>query len=125
MFIKRLPRFEYHAPASIPEALELLSRYGSDAKLLAGGTDLILAMKKRSVPLSHLINLKTIPGLYGIEADGEGVTIGPLTTIAEIERSSVIRETYWWKYRERCSFGGHGPAPHGPLGPSPDYRAGW
>jgi len=94
MFIKTLPRFEYHAPASIPEALELLSHYGSDAKLLAGGTDLILAMKKRSVTLSHLINLKTIPGLSGIEADGEGVTIGPLTTIAEIERSSVIRETY-------------------------------
>ncbi|MDD5205308.1 MAG: xanthine dehydrogenase family protein subunit M [Desulfobacterales bacterium] len=94
MFIKRLPRFEYHAPGSVPEALELLSRYGSDAKLLAGGTDLVLAMKKRNVTPAHMINLKTIPGLSGIEADGEGVTIGALTTIAEIERSSVIRETY-------------------------------
>jgi len=89
MFIKTLPRFEYHAPASIPEALELLSNYGSDAKLLAGGTDLILAMKKRSMTLSHLINLKTIPGLSGIEADGQGITIGPLTTIAEIEHSPL------------------------------------
>lgn len=94
MFIKRLPRFEYHAPASVPEALELLSRYGSDAKLLAGGTDLLLAMKKRSVTPSHLINLKTIPDLSGIRADREGVTIGPLTTIAEIERSAVIRQSY-------------------------------
>ena len=94
MFIKRLPRFEYHTPASIPEALELLSRYGREAKLLAGGTDLLLAMKKRSVTPAHLINLKTIPGLSGIRADGEGVTIGSLTTMAEIERSVVIRESY-------------------------------
>jgi aerobic carbon-monoxide dehydrogenase medium subunit len=94
MFIKRLPRFEYHAPTSVPEALELLSRYGSDAKLLAGGTDLLLAMKKRSATPSHLINLKTIPGLSGIKTDKEGVTIGPLTTIADIERSAVIRDGY-------------------------------
>jgi carbon-monoxide dehydrogenase medium subunit len=94
MFIKRLPQFEYHTPGSVPEALELLSRYGSDAKLLAGGTDLVLAMKKRNITPRHLINLKTIPGLSGIRADAEGITIGALTTIAEIERSSVIRETY-------------------------------
>lgn len=94
MFIKRLPRFTYHTPASVPEALELLSRYGSDAKVLAGGTDLLLAMKKRDAAPPHLINLKTIPGLSDIRADAEGVTIGPLTTMAEIERSSVIKETY-------------------------------
>ncbi|MEW6664528.1 MAG: xanthine dehydrogenase family protein subunit M [Thermodesulfobacteriota bacterium] len=94
MFIRRLPRFEYHAPASVPEALELLSRYGSDVKLLAGGTDLLVAMKKRTATPSHLVNLKTIPGLSGIQTDREGVTIGPLTTIAEIERSAVIRDSY-------------------------------
>ena len=94
MFIKRLPRFEYHTPASIQEALKLLSTYGKDAKVFAGGTDLILAMKKRSVTPSHMINLKTIPGLSGITADATGVTIGALTTIAEIERSAVIKDVY-------------------------------
>ena len=94
MFIRRLPPFDYHTPASLPEALKLLSTHGKDAKLLAGGTDLILAMKKHTVAPAHLINLKTIPGLSGITADSGGVTIGALTTMAEIERSAIIKETY-------------------------------
>jgi len=47
MFIRRLPRFEYHAPATIAEALKLMTRYGSKASVLAGGTDLLVAMKNR------------------------------------------------------------------------------
>ena len=69
MFVRRLPRLDYHAPTSLPEAVMLLSAHGKDAKLLAGGTDLVLSMKKRTVSLSHLINLKTIPALSGIRAD--------------------------------------------------------
>ncbi len=94
MFIRRLPKFDYHTPTSLPEAAKLLSVHGKDAKLLAGGTDLILAMKKRSITPAHLINLKLIPGLSGIKSDGAGLTIGALTTMAEIERSAVIKETY-------------------------------
>jgi len=94
MFIRRLPKFSYHTPAAISEALELLSAHGRDAKLLAGGTDLLLAMKKRASVPSHLINLKTIPGLSGIRADAKGITIGALTTIAEIERSALVQEAY-------------------------------
>ena len=94
MFIRRLPKFDYHAPTSLPEAVKLLSAHGKDAKLLSGGTDLILAMKQKTVAPAHLINLKTIPGLSGIGADSGGLTIGALTTMAEIERSAIIRETY-------------------------------
>ncbi len=94
MFIRRLPKFEYHAPASLPEALDLLGAFGGSAKLLAGGTDLLLAMKKRTAAPSHLINLKGIEGLSGIKVDAQGLTIGALTTIAEILRSEVIREVY-------------------------------
>ena len=94
MFIRRLPKLNYHTPATVPEALELLSALGGDAKLLAGGTVLLLAMKKRETVPRHLINLKTIPGLSGIRADAGGLTIGPLTTIAAIERSDLVRETY-------------------------------
>ena len=94
MFLRRLPKFDYHVPTSLPEAVKLLSAHGKDAKLLAGGTDLILSMKKRAVSPAHLINLKMIPGLSGIASDGTDLTIGPLTTMAEIERSAIIRETY-------------------------------
>jgi carbon-monoxide dehydrogenase medium subunit len=94
MFVRRLPKFDYHTPASLPEAVKLLSAHGKDAKLLAGGTDLILAMKQHTVAPGHLINLKTIPGLSGIKADAKGLSIGALTTMAEIEGSTIIKETY-------------------------------
>jgi carbon-monoxide dehydrogenase medium subunit len=94
MFIRRLPKFDYHAPASLSEALDLLVSYGDDAKLLAGGTDLLLAMKKRTTTPAHVINLKTIPGLSGISGDAKGLTIGALTTMADIKRSALVRETY-------------------------------
>ena len=94
MFIRRLPKFDYHAPASLPEALELLASHGPGAKLLAGGTDLLLAMKKRTVSPSQLINLKAVPGLSGIRADAKGLSIGALTTIAEIEGSLEVKKLY-------------------------------
>jgi CO/xanthine dehydrogenase FAD-binding subunit len=94
MFIRRLPKFEYHTPASLPAALDLLNSYGSNAKLLAGGTDLLLAMKRRTTAPPHLINLKGIKDLSGIRVDSTGLTIGALTTIAEICRSEIVRESY-------------------------------
>jgi CO/xanthine dehydrogenase FAD-binding subunit len=94
MFIKRLPRFEYHAPVSLPEALELLSQWGEKAKVFAGGTDLLVSMKKREVTPEHLINLKGISELKGISDEKEGLKIGPLVTLDEIERSKVIKEKY-------------------------------
>ena len=94
MFIKRLPRFEYHAPASLPEALELLSRWGEKAKVFAGGTDLLVSMKKREVLPNHLINLKGISELKGVSDEKEGLKIGPLVTLGEIERSKTVKEKY-------------------------------
>jgi carbon-monoxide dehydrogenase medium subunit len=92
MFIKRLPRFEYHTPATVADALELMAKYGNKASVFAGGTDLFVSMKKREKVPEHLINLKGIPGLKGIRFDEkEGITIGALTTIAELERSTLVR----------------------------------
>lgn len=102
MFVRRLPKFDYHTPASLPEAVKLLSTHGTDAKLLAGSTDLILAMKQHTVTPSHLINLKTIPGLSGIKADAKGLSIGALTTMAEIEGSTIIKETYTPLWEAAC-----------------------
>jgi carbon-monoxide dehydrogenase medium subunit len=94
MFIKRLPKFEYHAPASLPEALELLSRWGEKAKVFAGGTDLLVSMKKREVLPEHLINLKGISELKGVSDEKEGLKIGALVTLGEIERSKTVKEKY-------------------------------
>jgi carbon-monoxide dehydrogenase medium subunit len=95
MFIKRLPTFEYHAPATIEEALDLITHYGDNGRFMAGGTDLLLAMKKREITPEHLVALSGITALKGITFDKKkGLTIGALTTLAEIERSDIIKRQF-------------------------------
>jgi len=84
--------FEYHAPASVAEAVKLLDNYGSEAKVLAGGTDLIVKMKDGSVRPKHVVNLKWIPGLSGIRERRDGVWIGALTKLRDIERSELVQK---------------------------------
>ena len=64
-YVKRLPRFEYLAPKTINEAIGLLSRHGKEAKPIAGGTDILLKMKRREEVPQYVIGLKNIPGLTG------------------------------------------------------------
>jgi carbon-monoxide dehydrogenase medium subunit len=92
MFIRRLPRFDFHAPASLPEALDLMAQHGSGARFMAGGTDLLLAMKKREIAPGHVVSLANIPSLKGIGQEGGMLRIGALTTLGEIERSPLVKE---------------------------------
>jgi len=95
MFIRRLPTFEYHAPSTVAEALDQLSQYGDKVKVMAGGTDLLVSMKKRETMPEHLINLKEIEALKGITYDEvKGIKIGALTTIGDVEREEVVREKF-------------------------------
>ena len=95
MFIKRLPKFECHAPGTMAEALEQLAEYGERGAVLAGGTDLLVSMKKREKVPAHLINLKGIEDLKGIDNDGvAGIKIGGLTTLGELERSKIVKENF-------------------------------
>jgi carbon-monoxide dehydrogenase medium subunit len=94
MFIKRLPRFEYHAPTSLPEALDLLAKYDGKGAVLAGGTDLLVSMKKREALPEHLISLKGIAELKGIHDEKEGMKIGAFVTLGEIEHSKSIQDKF-------------------------------
>jgi CO/xanthine dehydrogenase FAD-binding subunit len=85
-----LPEFEYHAPGSVEEAVRLLRELGPDALPLAGGTDLLVKMKQRAVAPTHVVNLKGISGLAGIEEGPEGIRIGALTRLRELERSGLV-----------------------------------
>jgi carbon-monoxide dehydrogenase medium subunit len=87
-----LPRFEIHQPETLEEASDLLREYGEDAAAYAGGTELLLAMKQGSLRYCHLVDLKTICGLNGIDvADGQ-IKIGALTTHLTLERSPLVRK---------------------------------
>ena len=84
--------FGYHAARSVEEALDLLAKYGEDAKLLAGGHSLIPAMKLRLASPRYLIDLGSIPGLSGVHVDGNTLTIGALTVHADVASSDLVRK---------------------------------
>jgi len=84
--------FEYHRPASVDEALQLLQRL-PDAKLLAGGHSLLPMMKLRVVSPPHLIDLSRLQELRGIREEPGRIVIGAVTTHWEIEASPVVRAT--------------------------------
>jgi len=84
--------FEYHAPGSLDEAVGLLEKYGEEAQILAGGTDLIPHMKQRKAEPKHVVNIKRIPGLACVEETPEGIKIGALTKLRAVELSPLIRE---------------------------------
>src|ERR1051325_4353594 len=82
---------EYFEPRSVSEALSVLAKHGAEAKIIAGGTDVMVDIKFKEEP-GGLVNIKKIPGLSGISENGAGVRIGPLTTIRDIETNALIRE---------------------------------
>lgn len=82
--------FEYHAPASVSEALALLSQ-NADAKILAGGHSLLPLMKLRLAQPAALIDIGNIADLRGIHDMGDSIVIGALTTHHEIEHSILLR----------------------------------
>ena len=113
----RLPNFDYHAPLSLSEALGWLSEHKTEGiRILAGGTDLLVDLRSKIIPDSHrprcqqhraggrsasvdqypemicLMSITQIDELRGISLAGRRLHIGALTTIAELERSPVVRE---------------------------------
>lgn len=86
--------FDYHAPASLPEGLALLQRYGDKAKVLSGGQSLLPLLKLRLGQIAHLVDIGRIPGLEYIKEEGGFLKIGGATREASLERSDLIRSKY-------------------------------
>jgi carbon-monoxide dehydrogenase medium subunit len=82
--------FQYHAPKTLEETVELLSRYGGEARILAGGTDLLVKIKQRLTEPRHLISLRNLEELRGIREVEGGLLIGASTRLREIEKSILI-----------------------------------
>jgi CO/xanthine dehydrogenase FAD-binding subunit len=88
-----LPKFDYHSPTTIDEACSLLSHYGAKAKVLAGGTDLLVNMKKKLLSPNQVISLNKIEGLgEATSQNGTDLSIGPLATAAYLAGSQLIQD---------------------------------
>ena len=87
------PVFDYVAPGSLDEALELLAEHGDDAKILAGGQSLIPLMNFRLAQPALLVDLNGLHELAGVRVDGEGrLRIGGMTRQRTLEREPLVAE---------------------------------
>lgn len=87
-----LRRFRLEEPQSVAEVSELLGRFGDSAKVYAGGTELLLAMKEGLVRYERLINVKGLKELSEIAIDNGTIRIGALCTHRQLETSSVLQQ---------------------------------
>jgi len=88
-----MKKFDYFKPKTLKEALTLFAKYGEKAKWIAGGTDVIVMIKQRTMAPDVLISLRGIPGLDQIKFNGS-LSIGPMVTHRAIEKSEIIRKNF-------------------------------
>jgi len=89
----RLPRFEYSEPGTLEEACSLLAQ--ADTKVLAGGTELLVKLKQKTITPRALVNIKSIPHLDRIEeTEDGGLSIGPAATLHAVATSPLIRDRF-------------------------------
>ncbi|MDT7894470.1 MAG: xanthine dehydrogenase family protein subunit M [Armatimonadota bacterium] len=87
--------FEYVKPATVADAVGELGRSWADAKILAGGIDLLGELKEGIIAPQRIVNIKGISGLRYIRfSEKEGLRLGALVTLEEIETHQVIRQRY-------------------------------
>src|SRR6201990_837910 len=85
--------FSYHRPASVADAVKLLSTLGEEARPLAGGHSLVPMMKLRLATPDHLVDLHGIDALKGIRREGASIVIGAMTTQHELLSSGEITQS--------------------------------
>lgn len=84
----------YYNARTLDEALSLLEGYGEEAKIIAGGIDLVGLMKSKVISPRVLVNIKGIQSMNDISEKMGGVDIGALTVLHDIERSALIKRNY-------------------------------
>jgi carbon-monoxide dehydrogenase medium subunit len=87
-------KFEYFAPATLPEVFALLQRYPGEAKILAGGQSLIPLMKLRLANPGYLVDLRKLPGLNLLQEEDGHLVIGAMVREAALESSAMIQRRY-------------------------------
>lgn len=90
-----LPEFEYHAPDSLAEVCQLLSQFGPKAKLISGGTDLLVKMKNELLAPEVLVSIRNLEQLKKIEyVSGKGVVIGARAKHNDLVFSELLQKKY-------------------------------
>jgi len=90
-----LPKFDYFAPQTLQETFELLEKHGKDAKLLAGGTDLIVSLRAREQRPKSVIDIKGVKALHELSFDEKrGLTVGAAVNLNKLIHYDAVSKNY-------------------------------
>jgi aerobic carbon-monoxide dehydrogenase medium subunit len=104
--MKRTEPFDFYQPATLREASRLVKENGPGGRFLAGGTDLVIAMKEKGLVPKYIVDLKHVPGLSGLREHSDGsITLGALTTMYEIETSPLIKKKFHFLAQSAAEVG--------------------
>src|SRR3954469_11103876 len=89
-----LSEFRLFRPRNLPEVWGHLHDHAGNTRVLAGGTDLLPSMRQKLFEPEHVLDLRRIKELKGIRETEQGIEIGTLTTLREIEHSPILKNNY-------------------------------
>ncbi|MBL7213400.1 MAG: FAD binding domain-containing protein [Desulfobacteraceae bacterium] len=101
-----MQNYQFHGPRTVGEALNILSERGDGCRIIAGGTDLIPALRNEDILPDSVLNILEIDELTGISEEGDTIRIGPTTTFTEIIQSQVIKRSLPLLVEAASSVGG-------------------
>jgi carbon-monoxide dehydrogenase medium subunit len=104
--MKRTEPFDFYQPTTLQEASRLLREKGPGGRFLAGGTDLVIAMKEKGLLPNYIVDLKRVPAISGIRQNPDGsISLGALTTMYEIEISPLIKKKFHFLAQSAAEVG--------------------
>jgi CO/xanthine dehydrogenase FAD-binding subunit len=104
--MKRTEPFDFYQPTTLQEASRLFKEKGPGGRFLAGGTDLVIAMKEKGLLPNYVVDLKRVPGISGIRENPDGsISLGALTTMYEIETSPLINKKFHFLAQSAAEVG--------------------
>ena len=89
-----LPKFDFHRPTSIAETCAILDEYGDAANLVAGGTDVLVNLRRKRIAPSHLVGIDKVSELDGFQTGKAEVTVGSLVTAAGLADNRTLRRQF-------------------------------
>jgi aerobic carbon-monoxide dehydrogenase medium subunit len=82
---------QYLVPKTLPQTLTILSEYGGRARVISGGTDVLVDLRRRNYDVEALVDITRIPEMNNIELQGDKIVLGGLVTHSQVEASELIR----------------------------------
>ena len=113
----QLPRFQYLAPKDETELAAMLAEHGDQARILAGGTDLLVQMKGPGEGARSLIDIKDVAALAAIEFKArDGLTVGAAAKLESVLGTAAVKESYGGLYQAIATMGARQILSMGSLG---------